>query len=162
MVACGLDAASSAEERTVTLFDLDGGEEHQQRERAMRADAAAAERFEAFWRAYPRKDAKIPAQRAFRSLAPDAALLDRMLDALAHQRVSPQWQEGKRWIPLAGTWLRGERWNDEEQPPTNSEHRAATHLRSQVGGCMHVPVCDTYRGCVALIVRAARAREAGE
>ena len=82
--------------------------------------AAAAALFDRFWAAYPRKDDKKNAQRAFLRLKPDEALLARLLAALEKHRRSRQWTEdGGRYIPLAATWLNGERWNDQmsEGPP---------------------------------------------
>lgn len=72
------------------------------------------ERFETrFWPAYPRKQAKADAVKAFVKLAPDDAQLAAMLAALAVQKQSVQWRrDNGQFIPLAATWIRGERWSD--------------------------------------------------
>lgn len=72
------------------------------------------ERFETrFWPAYPRKQAKADAAKAFVKLAPDDAQLAAMLAALAVQKQSVQWRrDNGQFIPLAATWIRGERWSD--------------------------------------------------
>lgn len=82
--------------------------------------AAAAALFDRFWAVFPRKDDKKNAKRAFLRLKPDEALLAQLLAALEKQKRSRQWLDaGGRYIPLASTWLNGERWNDQmsEGPP---------------------------------------------
>lgn len=72
-----------------------------------------AERFARFWAAYPRKEAEARARRRFMRIAPDEALLARMLAAVADQASGEPWKrEGGRFVPLASTWLREERWKD--------------------------------------------------
>lgn len=69
--------------------------------------------FARFWAAYPRKENKKNAFRAFVRMQPDEALLGEMLRAIERQRGSPQWQEdGGKYIPQPSTWLNGERWED--------------------------------------------------
>jgi hypothetical protein len=73
--------------------------------------------FEQFWQAYPRKTAKLAAQRAFGKLSPDAGMLAGMLEALERQKASADWQrEGGRFIPYPARWLSGRRWEDEWTP----------------------------------------------
>jgi len=87
---------------------------------APRGDKAADALFDRFWAAYPRKDDKKNARRAFLRLKPGEQLLALMLSALDRHKRSRQWtDEGGRYIPLAATWLNGERWNDQmsEGPP---------------------------------------------
>lgn len=75
--------------------------------------AAAAEGFDAFWDAYPRKTAKPQAVKAFGSLAPSAELLGELLQAIARQSTWPQWtRDGGQYIPHPATWLNGRRWED--------------------------------------------------
>jgi hypothetical protein len=63
-----------------------------------------------FWGAYPKRQAKKDAQRAWRRLKPDAATQQEILDALAWQ--VPTWTD-LTYAPLPATYLRGERWTDE-------------------------------------------------
>lgn len=65
--------------------------------------------FEAFWAAYPRKDAKPSATKAFARLKPDEVLLAAMLAALHRQAAT--WTE-RRFIPHPATWLNDRRWED--------------------------------------------------
>lgn len=79
------------------------------------SEAALREQFEArFWPAYPRRQAKAAALKAFLRLAPDDALLDTMCATLRRQAASHNWQEeGGKFIPLPATWLNGRRREDE-------------------------------------------------
>lgn len=72
------------------------------------------EGFARFWEAYPKKVGKIAAERNFRKLSPDGALLDRMLSAIDLQKRSEQWRrDGGQYIPNPATWLSQGRWEDE-------------------------------------------------
>lgn len=71
--------------------------------------------FDRFWEAYPRRQGKEAARKAWAKMRPDEALLEDMLAALERQRASDQWRkDGGLFIPLPATWLNGRRWEDEE------------------------------------------------
>lgn len=75
-------------------------------------------RFDRFWDAYPRKEAKPRAKLEFDRIDPDDSLLDRMVSAVAKWKGSAQWKEdGGKFIPHPATWLHQHRWEDE--PPRN-------------------------------------------
>ena len=79
--------------------------------------------FEKFWKAYPRKESKIDARKAFMKLKPDDELLDKILSAIEARKQTKAWQGEKRFIVLPAGWLRGERWEDEideEEQSTNT------------------------------------------
>ena len=83
-------------------------------ERVSRDTRKNDEGFARFWSAYPRKQDKVKARKAFNELKPDDTLLDTMLSAIERQKQSPQWtRDGGQFIPLAATWLHGQRWEDE-------------------------------------------------
>lgn len=72
--------------------------------------------FDRFWTAYPRKEAKQNAKKAFDKIAPDESLLTLMLESVEAWKRSEQWQEdGGRFIPHPATWLNQRRWED--KPP---------------------------------------------
>ena len=79
--------------------------------------------FEQFWQAYPKKTAKVAAEKAFKRVQPDQPLLEKILAALERFTKSPDWQkdEGK-FVPYPATWLNGRRWED-EQGVTNDWRR---------------------------------------
>ncbi len=74
--------------------------------------------FEIFWNAYPKKQAKTAAEKVFRRLKIDDALLMTILSALELQKKSKQWQD-KQFIPHPATWLNQRRWEDETDEPQN-------------------------------------------
>ncbi|SFB96380.1 Helix-turn-helix domain-containing protein [Polaromonas sp. OV174] len=70
--------------------------------------------FDDFWKTFPKKSAEARARRQWAELAPDAALRLRIVDAVRAQAASDAWQrDGGRWVPLASSWLRDQRWQDE-------------------------------------------------
>lgn len=82
-----------------------------------------ADAFDPFWTAYPRKEKKPAARKAFEKLHPDGALLSRMLSALELLKRSPQWQrDGGNYIPHASSWLNQRRWEDESPTVSVSTH----------------------------------------
>lgn len=74
------------------------------------------ERFEAFWRYYPRGESKRTAIAAWDKLKPDDALIDTIARALKRQMASDEWQRGVG-IPYAATYLNQRRWEDEPHAP---------------------------------------------
>lgn len=70
--------------------------------------------FSLFWDAYPKKQAKKDAQKAWDKINPDETLLQSILSAVEAWKNTRSWQqEGGQYIPLAATWLNGRRWEDE-------------------------------------------------
>ena len=72
------------------------------------------DRFQDFWRAYPRGESKQAAINAWDRLKPDDNLLEAMARGLMRQLKSEQWQAGIG-IPYASTWINQRRWEDEEK-----------------------------------------------
>ena len=72
------------------------------------------ERFDEFWKAYPKKVGKEAARKAFTKIRPTAELFKVMLDGIERSKKSQQWQEEHgRFIPNPATWLNQGRWDDE-------------------------------------------------
>lgn len=79
----------------------------------------ATDGFDEFWDAYPRKEGKKDAAKAWAKLKPSADLLATILAALTIQSASLKWRErGGQFIPHASTYLNGERWTDQMQTAT--------------------------------------------
>lgn len=77
--------------------------------------------FDAFWKAYPRKQGKGAARKAWLKAKPNLATV---LAAIASQRKSDQWvRDGGQFIPQPATWLNQERWEDQptEVPPEKTD-----------------------------------------
>jgi hypothetical protein len=96
--------------------------------------------FDEFWKAYPRKQAKARAQKAWAALSPNSELQTIILQALVKQRASAEWQrdEGK-FVPHPASWLTGCRWEDSapaappaEANPAISEAVARSQLQAEI------------------------------
>ena len=85
------------------------------------------ERFDRFWKAYPKRKGKGAALKAFTKLKVTDEMLETMLAAIEAQKKTAQWQkEGGQYIPMPSTWLNQMRWEDDAdelpfEPPTEHE-----------------------------------------
>ena len=71
------------------------------------------EQFTEFWFAYPRKQAKQDAEKAFRAAKLKPEQLQTILQDIQRRRASADWmKDGGQFIPLPATYLRGKRWED--------------------------------------------------
>ena len=78
-----------------------------------------------FWTAYPRKAAKIAAQKAYAKLSPSTDLLDEILQAIARQKTGADWtRDGGKYIPYPASWLNDGRWADEAMPEAQQRRPA--------------------------------------
>jgi ribosomal protein S27AE len=78
------------------------------------------EKFEIFWKAYPKKKERKYALKVWEKLKVDDALFDTIMKALEAHKKSFDWTKNKgQFIPNPTTWLNGERWNDEVELPGN-------------------------------------------
>ena len=75
----------------------------------------AGDGFADFWTCYPKKKNKSDADKAWKALAPNAELCQRILEAVEVQRTSKDWRkDGGQFIPYPASWLRARRWEDDE------------------------------------------------
>ncbi len=75
------------------------------------------ERFERFWKEYPKKVGKRDARKSFLKINPSDALLGRMITAVVAASATFQWQKDNgQFIPNPATWLNQQRWEDEVRP----------------------------------------------
>lgn len=78
---------------------------------------SVADGFEQFWKLYPKKKSRKDALKAWSKLSPSAEQQAAMFAALAQHCVSRDWtKDSGQYIPMASTWLNGERWHDVLQP----------------------------------------------
>ena len=69
--------------------------------------------FLAFFYAYPKKEAKRDAFKAWVQMNSSRPELAALLKEIDRQKGTEKWKEAAgRYIPLPATWLRGERWED--------------------------------------------------
>ena len=73
-----------------------------------------AKSFAVFWAAYPKRQAKGDAEKAWAKLKPDSELAERIMTALRKAKTSPDWvRDAGRYIPHPASWLNGKRWEDD-------------------------------------------------
>jgi uncharacterized protein YdaU (DUF1376 family) len=68
------------------------------------------DRFNVFWKQYPRKVAKPNALKAWNKIKPDDVVFKKMLDAINQQGLS---SKEIQFVPHPATWLNAQRWEDE-------------------------------------------------
>ena len=80
--------------------------------------------FETFWKAYPRKEKKQDAKKAFMKLKPSEDLFKAIMAGLENHKKSEQWTRDKgQYIPHPTTWLNGRRWEDELESANNNQQQ---------------------------------------
>lgn len=89
--------------------------------------------FDAFWSAYPRKEGKGDARKAWAQVAHRRPPVDELIAAIEQAKGGDQWARALRagelrFIPHPATWLRQERWDDSPPP-----------FRPQPGGTLGAP-----------------------
>ena len=88
-----------------------------------------ADAFEVFWKLYPNKKAKANARKVWAKLKPSAELRQTLMTALGSHRVSRDWtKDDGQYVPMASTWLNGERWTDELVPASAAKANAFNNL----------------------------------
>lgn len=70
--------------------------------------------FDALWKIYPKKNAKIAAQKKWNEIKPDLDTCKAILAGLERDKRSEQWQKDEgQYIPLLSTYLHQRRWEDQ-------------------------------------------------
>lgn len=125
------------------------------------AKISAAE-FDEFWQCYPRKIAKLAAQKAYekarRSGVSQQELIAGVERYIRHKPAYADWA-------FPASWLNKGRWADEwdakrearEDAFTGIEQHNARQLRRAWGRCLHDPQCESYSACLGAIIRSMRA-----
>lgn len=76
--------------------------------------------FEQFWLAFPRKEGKKDARKAWTAMTPSQKF-EALQSIPVHVRFWNLSGRDRQFIPMCGTWLRGERWADELEMPQAPE-----------------------------------------
>lgn len=73
-------------------------------------------RFEEFWAAYPKKQGKGAARKAWMKIRPNTETFKTIMESVkAHAANNPQWlKDNGQYIPNPATWLNQTRWEDEK------------------------------------------------
>lgn len=93
------------------------------------------ERFARFWSMYPRKEAKLPAERAFKIMMKRNHLTDARRALPLHIQMWAEQKRPREKIPLAASWLNQQRYFDELEvnthfaAPVPGKHRDAGKIR---------------------------------
>lgn len=84
------------------------------------------DRFMTFWAAYPRRESKVGAWKAFQKINPDDKTMTLILEWLPKAIASDQWQD-RSLIPYPQKFLNERRWEDD--PPPHKETSAEQMAR---------------------------------
>lgn len=77
--------------------------------------------FDVFWEAYPRKESKPAAKKAFDKIHPDEQLMQKIITSIRAWKESAQWKEnGGQFIPYPASWLNQQKWNDVPPAPVQT------------------------------------------
>ena len=76
--------------------------------------------FDDFWQQYPRRIAKGASRKAFDAALKITTAEEIILGAIRFADYCKQVGTEPRYIPHPSTWLNGERWEDELEPPEDS------------------------------------------
>ena len=107
-----INSTSKNEQTKPALFDKEQEQEHE------KTRAREDPQFDQFWKAYPRKEDKQAARKAWNRIRPGPEKVAAMMAALEKQKRSDQWtRDGGQFIPYACKWLNHERWKDESTAP---------------------------------------------
>jgi hypothetical protein len=99
------------EEKNRVLKTPPNPPEGERRKRESKLSQFQKERFDRWYKAYPKKVSPAHAEKAWDKIKPDDDLLDRMIAAVERQKQTEQWRRGV--IPNPATWLNGRRWEDD-------------------------------------------------
>ena len=79
----------------------------------MATDKPADDMFDDFWKMYPKKEAKVKAQQAWRKLSKTKK--QKAINDIRHRFDGTD----RRYIPLPASYINAERWEDEQQNKNN-------------------------------------------
>ena len=104
-----------------------------------RQKTSVDDKFDTFWKAYPRKVGKGDARKKFEKALKHTDF-DTIMTALGKQKQSAQWKrDGGQFVPHPSTWLNQERWDDEVDNAVgfNRNRSRNTILNYQETGVSH-------------------------
>lgn len=101
-------------ENETSLKQEEEQEETPTKNKLVTLSSVQLDRFNEFWRVYPKKKAKVDCMKAWKQLNPNVQLFEEIMVGLRRAMNSKEWkeQDGK-FIPYPATFLRQGRWMDE-------------------------------------------------
>lgn len=96
--------------------------------RVVETEPIAEPVFADFWLLYPKRVAKLDAEKAWKRLSP-AERVEAMVGLVTWRAI---WvaEDRLQFVPFAATWLRAQRWTDEVPERWGASH--ASHVAAQV------------------------------
>jgi hypothetical protein len=92
------------------------------------------QRFDEFWKAYPKKRSKGQAEKAWAKIAPNGTLFKRILDSLDRAKRSRDWiKDGGQYVPYPATWLNAKGWEDDYEEVKTSVKRGRAEPNEEPG-----------------------------
>ena len=82
--------------------------------------------FNVFWTAYPNKTNKKKSKEIFSKICTSEKLFTTIMEGMKKTVILKAKYEGKQYIPMASSWLNGERWNDEAYQPKQNYYSKHT------------------------------------
>jgi hypothetical protein len=80
------------------------------------------EAFDRFWKAYPKKQKRLDAQKAWKKLKPDAGLAEQIISDVRRRSQTRDWlKDERKYVPLPTSYLNGRRWEDELPEPKRGD-----------------------------------------
>lgn len=110
---------STAVDRSRANAEAEAEEDKSQKANSVSDSPTIANRFDEFWSVYPKREAKRDAQKAWKAKRLDAHADALIADVKNRASNHRQWLDG--FVPLAATYLRGERWNDDLNEAKNAK-----------------------------------------
>lgn len=87
------------------------------------------EAFTAFWNAYPRREHKGAAFKAWKKIP--AAARDAVMAGLERKKLCQQWRKDNgQFVPHPASWLNARGWEDEDAQPKSSSFNMSDFMRS--------------------------------
>lgn len=87
--------------------------------------------FDSFWSVYPKRVGKVDAIKAWGQIQPDEETIAAIVAGVERWKRSDQWTKDEgRFIPYPATFLRGERWNEEDRADVAPVPKAAPAKKS--------------------------------
>ncbi len=99
--------------------------------------------FETFWKAWPRKVSRKPAEIAFNKLN-DGQKQALLSDVEKRTRMG-WWPSNPRRIPHAATFINQERWKDEWQDELEKSRRVGDNEKPNSGAVTYEPIQNSYK-----------------
>ena len=90
-------------------------------------------RFEAFWKAYPKKQSKATAEKAWSKILPDDFEMNVILNAIEQAKQKDSRFRDMQFIPLPATWLNARSWENEYEDQEPQPQAMARPQRSGMG-----------------------------